>query len=216
VRLTAPFCAALGLLVLAGGCLTLRSPIVQSQLVASSPGLLQKVAVAPFQPDRSLRPGSGPTAVSAAVAAELVSRFVAEALAARGVAVVAPNDLVLAFEAQGSVLPRSDAAALAALAASQFGATSVLLGQVQRYREREGSAHGALRPASVAFDIELYAAPSGQKIYLAHFDHTQPALSASLFDAIRYPGGGTRWLTAAELARWGADHAIAEIPGGME
>lgn len=215
MRLASARCAALGLL-LASACSALRSPIVQSQVVETSPGLLRKVAVAPFQPDPSLRPGSGPTAVSAALAAELVTRFVTEALGARGIAVVAPNDLVLAFEAQGAVLPRSDAVTLAALAASQFGASSVLLGRVQRYREREGGPSGALRAASVAFDIELYAAPSGEKVYMAHFDHTQPALSASLFDALRYPGGGTRWLSAAELTRWGADHAIREIPGGMQ
>lgn len=214
MRLAARRGAALTLL-LAAGC-ALSAPIVQSRVVMAAPGLLHKVAVVPFEPDPELEHGTDPAGVSHAVAAELVTRFVAEALAARGVAVVAPNDLVLAFEAQGTVLPRGDAAALAALAASQFGATAVVLGRVSRYREREGGARGALRPASVGFALSLHAAPGGATAYEARFDHTQSPLSADLFGALRYPGHGSRWLTAADLARWGAENAIDDVPGGPE
>jgi len=208
---------ALALLALLWGCNTINPPIVQSQVVKASPGLLRKVAVVPFLPDPTLRPsGSDPRGVSAAVAADLVTRFVTEALTARGVAVVAPNDLVVAFESQGSVLPRGDAAALAEVAASQFGASSIVMGTVSRYQEREGGTRGALRPAAVSFGFTLSAAPGGAPAYRVRFDHTQTALSANLFTGLRYPGNGTRWLTAAELARWGADNAVAEIPSGME
>ena len=101
VRLTHARAAALTLLLAPLAC-ALTSPIVQTQVMQVSPGMLQKVAVAPFLPDPSLQPRSEPP-VSAALAAELVTRFVAEALAARGIAVVAPNDLTLAFESQGTV-----------------------------------------------------------------------------------------------------------------
>jgi hypothetical protein len=202
-------------IALACGC-ALTSPIVQTQVQAAEPGLLRKVAVVPFQPHRDLHTGPAAPTVSAPVAAELVTRFVAEALSARGVEVVAPNDLVMAFEAQGSVLPRGDAVRLAELAARQFGASAVVLGSVTRYHEREGGPRGALRPASVGFAFSLHAAPGGRLAYQARFDHTQQALSADLFGAMRYPGGGSRWLSAAELARWGAEHAVGEIPAGME
>ncbi|HVN41017.1 MAG TPA: hypothetical protein VMW19_22870 [Myxococcota bacterium] len=209
--------APLALLPLLWGCNTINPPIVQSQVVKALPGLLAKVAVAPFLPDPTLRgPGSDPRGVSAADAADLVTRFVTEALTARGVAVVAPNDLVVAFEAQGIVLPRGDPAALAALAASQFGATSIIMGTVSRYQEREGGTRGALRPAGVAFSFTLSSAPDGTPAFRVRFDQTQTALSANLFTGLQYPGNGMRWLTAAELARWGADNAVAEIPGGME
>jgi hypothetical protein len=206
--------AALTLLLAPLAC-ALTSPIVQTQVMQVSPGLLRKVAVAPFQPDPALRPRSEPP-VSAALAAELVTRFVAEALAARGIAVVAPSDLSLAFESQGMVLPRGDTAALAALAASQFGATAVIVGTVTRFQEREGGARGAMRPAAIGFHFTLHAAPNGAAAYRARFDHTQTALSDDLFGSLRYPGGGTRWLSAAELARWGADNAIDEMPSGLE
>jgi hypothetical protein len=31
-------------------------------------------------------------------------------------------------------------------------------------------------------------------------------------NARRYPQGGTRWLSAVELARWGAEAAIEALP----
>ena len=112
-------------------------------------------------------------------------------------------------------LSSADAPTVARLASEQFGASAVVIGRVQRYREREGSRGGSLRPASVAFDFEIHAAPSGAQIFTAHFDHTQVPLSSDLFGARRYPGGGLRWLTAAELASWGAEHAVAAAPAGM-
>ena len=193
---------------------TLTSPIVQTEVITTTPGLLHKVAVVPFEPLPTFQRAKDPNAPSAALSAELVTRFVAEAFAAQGIAVVAPNDLVIAYEAEGRVLPRGDAQNVAALAAQQFGATSIATGRVQRYREREGGGAGSFGPASVAFDITLHA-PSGSPVYKARFDHTQTTLSGDVFGAVRYPGGGTRWLTAAELARWGADHAVEEIPPGL-
>lgn len=192
----------------------LTSPIVQSELITTEPGLLKKVAVVPFEPAPTSQRGSDPTAPSAALAAELVTRFVAEAFAAQGIAVVAPNDLVIAFEADGHVLPRGDAESVAALASRHFGATSIATGRVQRYREREGGGAGAFGPASVAFDLTLHD-PNGAPVYRARFDHTQTTLSGDVFGAIRYPGAGTRWLTAAELARWGADHIVDDIPPSL-
>ena len=63
------------------------------------------------------------------------------------------------------------------VAAEDFGATSVLLGEVIRYREREGGEFGALRPASVWFEVQLYTAPGGERLFTARFEQTQPALS---------------------------------------
>jgi hypothetical protein len=206
--------ALCGVLALAG-CATLSPPVVDTAVLLSSPDLLKKVAVVPFVPDSAFHVSPPPAGVSAADAADLVTRFVAEAFAERRIAVVAPNDLIVAFEAEGKVLPREDVAAVAALAARQFGATAIVLGRVMRYREREGGARGALRPASVAFTLTLYEASSGKRAYQARFDETQVALSENLFLAMKYPGGGSRWLTAAELTRWGALEAIDAIPDSL-
>jgi hypothetical protein len=35
-----------------------------------------------------------------------------------------------------------------------------------------------------------------------------------VLQTIRYPGGGTRWLTLEELARWGAREVARDLPAG--
>jgi hypothetical protein len=100
------------------------------------------------------------------------------------------------------------------LAARDFGATSVLIGEVWRYRERSGQAMGSAEPASVAFEVTLFAAPDGRRLWQARFEETQQAPTANPLRALRYPGSGTRWLTVAELARWGASQVAQSLPNG--
>lgn len=189
-------------------------PVVKHRIHNLEPGLLTRVAVAPFVPSRSFE-RAGPEGESGSAAADLLARFVTEALRERGIDAIAPNDLQIAFEGRGTVLPRQDPHALAAVAAREFGATSVVLGVVGRYRERSGEALGSTYPASVRFEWTLHAAPSGAPVWTASFDQTQPTLTADPLLARQYPGSGTRFLTAAELARWGVSRALDEMPPGL-
>jgi hypothetical protein len=188
------------------------APVVQHHTYAKTSGLFKRVAVMPFYPSPRMSRASAPGEVSASQAADLVARFVAEAIEARGVEVIPASDMALAFEGAGQVVPRKDPAVSAALAARKFGATAVVLGEISRYREREGGPSGSFNPASVAFLLTLYAAPSGERVWSARFDETQQTLTGNLRRAREYPGGGTRWLTAAELARWGIEQAIDAVP----
>jgi len=201
--------AALALLALGVACAQAGlgpRPVVDERPIHVPTGSLGKIAVMPFYPTpelgRGLPEGSP---VGAADTADLIATFVTDALRAQGFAVVPPNDLLAAFVADGRPLPRLDPREAAAVAARQFGASAVMLGKVYRYREREGEALGALRPASVGFDLSLHEAPGGRKLWTSRFDETQQPITANVFNVQRYPGGGRRWLTAAELARWGAD-----------
>jgi hypothetical protein len=186
------------------------APVVQQRIFAvPAPGSLKRMAVMPFYPDPAMgrRVGEDEGGVSPAEASALVSRFLSEALAARGVDVIPASDLETAFAGRGTVTPRLDPRAAAELAAREFGATAVLLGEVSRYRERGGEAYGTTQSASVSFEVSLFAAPGAQRLRSARFDETQRPLSDNVLNAPRYPGGGTRWLSAAELARWGAGAA---------
>ncbi len=78
-----------------------------------------------------------------------------------------------------------------------------------------GGSYGAERPASVAFQFTLYTAPEGLRVWSARFDETQATFSANPQRASQYPGSGSRWLTVAELARWGADKALKTIPASV-
>jgi hypothetical protein len=144
----------------------------------------------------------------------VVTRFVRQALEARGLALISGNDMRIAFEATGQVLQGQSPAALAQLAQAKFGAEAILLGEVRRYRERQGSAYGSTAPASVEFEVTLYSAPGAEKLWVARFDQTQVSLTEHPFQSARYPSGGTRFLSVAELARWGATLIAAELPVG--
>ena len=192
-------------------------PVVAEQAFSVQPEALQKIAVVPFYPAPELARSISQTAqLSAADTADLISGFVADALRAQGFNVVPPSDVLALFANKGLPLPRLDPRAAGPIVSTEFGATAVLLGKVYRYREREGQALGSLRPASVGYELSLFDGRGTRRLWNARFDETQQPLTADVFNAQRYPGGGRRWLTAAELARWGADNAIDEIPSGME
>ena len=186
-------------------------PVVPSQDRGLTPEALRKVAVVPFYPlAASSAPGSSGVGTSWADA-ELVSNHLSDALAAQGVPVVAPHDVEIAFTAHGTPVPRLDPETTAVRCARDFGATAVVLGRLLRYREREGSAAGSTRPASVSFEVTVYEAPTARRLWTGRFDETQQAITEAILRARQYPGGGTRWLSAAEFARWGADEVAKSI-----
>ncbi len=184
-------------------------PVVRQQRLAAAPQAFRKLAVIPFYPAETLgrsastTRGAPPPPARWEVAA-LVSNFVAQALATEGVPVVAPSDVELAFTGEGHAVPRLDPQAAVQLSQRSFDASGVLLGKVLRYQEREGGSAGATRPAAVAFEVSLYEVPTGRRLWTGRFDEVQQSLTGNVFRARAYPGGGTRWLSAAEFARWGA------------
>ena len=176
-----------------------RPQFVHSHDFGLEPGHLSRVAVLPFEaPD----PKSG----------ALIERLVGEALAARGVDFVAAPDVARAMRRPSDDSGPVDLVAASDLVARSFGATSALSGVVTRYRERVGSDRGARVPASVGFRLTLRTAPGGSRLWLGDFDHTQHPLSERPFQAARLPGGGTRWLSAEELARFGVEQTVAALP----
>jgi hypothetical protein len=201
VRAAAP---ALGLLLVLGASACSQRPLVNVRRLAPAQNAARLVAVAPFYPAPGLSRTRRGGDESAWAVAALVSRYVAEALAAHGITVIAPSELETAFIGEGAIVPRGDGLAAAAVASRNFGATGVMLGEVFRYRERSGTAVGSEQPASVAFRVTLFDAPDGRKVWVAEFDETQPSLTGDVLRARKYPGAGSRWLTAAELAQFGA------------
>jgi hypothetical protein len=142
----------------------------------------------------------------------LVTRFITEAMAKRGIQVIPASDLSTALNAQGLKPTDINPRTAAEVAAAKFGATAIMMGQVSRYRERQGEKFGSTGAASVAFNVTIYSADPVQRVWSSQFDETQRALFENIVNAPRYPGGGTRWLTAAELAQWGAESAVQTLP----
>lgn len=178
------------------------------------PKTLARIAVVPFQPATDFRGGGDPGVASGgegAEAAARVSRIASDAFGAAGFEVIPASDVVQLFEAAGKPVPYGDPPAFAQAVAREFGATSALFGTVYRYQARRGGDLGATRPASVGIELVLRVTPAGRQLWSARFDHTQYALSENALVASRYPGGGSRWLTAEELTRWGLEAAAKKL-----
>ena len=174
---------------------------------------ITRIAVAPFQATGRLAQMTGSTtAVTPSVATALITRYVSEALASRGISVVPADDVARALATESSAGERLVPRAVAQVVATKFGADAMLLGTVARFDERRGQAAGATHPAAVGFEVTLYTAPGSQKLWNGVFAETQQALSENILSTYRYPGGGMRWLTAEELARWGAEETVLQIP----
>jgi hypothetical protein len=196
------------------GALACAGPIVDDEVHEVDPKSLARIAVVPFLPAPEFRGGGDPGVSSGgegAEAAALATRIATEAFAAAGFDVIPASDVAQLFEAAGQPVPHGDHAAFATAVSREFGATAALFGTVYRYRERRGGDLGSTRPASVRIELALHTAPGARLLWTARFDHTQQALSQNALVAPRYPGKGSRWLTAEELARWGLDAAAARL-----
>ncbi|MAE94347.1 MAG: hypothetical protein QF410_13725 [Planctomycetota bacterium] len=198
------------LLLLALGCVqTVKGQAHPALRERTEP--IRKVAVAPFAVAERLIGSARPGALDPAVGAELLGAQFAERLRDRGVEVIPPSDVARALVAagvSGRLIPRQ----VAALVAQEFGADAVLMGELRRLVEREGSAAGAMRGATIGFQADLRGAPGGARLWTGNVDETQRPLSENVLDASRYPGGGSRWLTAEELLVWGAEQTTLSIP----
>jgi hypothetical protein len=173
-----------------------------------------KVAVVPFGTDGDLeRLGPENSTATPEEITKLVTRYVSEALMGRGVAVVPADDFRAALVSAGidPAVPENRRP-MTNLAAFEFGASGVLTGVVTRFRDRTGQSLAAANPASVGFRVELFDAPAARRLWSGTFEETQQPINENLFNVPRYPGGGTRWLTGEELAKWGADEMSKSMP----
>ena len=178
------------------------------------------VAVAPFSLAQPLRDqpqrfgGSSPEAAS-----RLVTRQIVASLRERGARVMSAEEVRQALVVTG-VSTRAGASGAsrtvppesARIVAEKFGVDALLVGEITRWDEREGTTAAATRGASVAFHLALFDAPGGQQLWSTTFSHTQQPLSENLLAASRLPGRGSRWLSAEELARWGAQRNARQVP----
>ena len=185
------------------GC---AEPVVQVRESAASAGqglVLKRVAVAPFR--AVARPGAG--ALPAEVGS-LVAGYVGDGLGGRGLDVVPASDME---QALGSADGAADARTGIDVARDRFGADAVMTGTVYRFRDRSGEALGSTHPASVGYEVKLFST-AGKLLWSSVFDHTQVALGENALVASQYPSGGTRWMSAEELARWGAMQMAKQLP----
>jgi TolB-like protein len=104
----------------------------------------------------------------------------------------------------------TDAARLRQIGEMAF-ADAVMVGRVQRFRERVGDDWGVKSPASVAFVLDLIDVRRGDVIWSARFDETQKPLSENIFGLGDISQRGVRWLNAEQLMMDGVKKAVGQL-----
>jgi hypothetical protein len=146
-------------------------------------------------------------------AEETLTRYVYQALKARfGERLIPLERAAQVYRMIPKDERRDTPITLARRVGEALGANLVVLGTVWRYQHREGSPAGASRPASVAFDLYLVEVKSGELLWMANYDETQRSLSENIFEAAAFFRRGAKWLSANELARFGAMETIKKLP----
>ena len=182
-----------------------RIGVVVEQRFAPPTLAIHRLAVAPLLLGESVEATGEPDMPALG---DEVSDVLAETLADSTISIIGP-DKVRKFAPEGGPKSARDVEALARVVNRRFGATGLVLGRLHRYREREGSAADASAGASVGLEMRVYSAPGARLLWLGRFDHTQTALGPAPEGAAPLPDGGQRWLSAAELAGWGAGNLVA-------
>jgi hypothetical protein len=90
-------------------------------------------------------------------------------------------------------------------------ADAVMVGRMERFRERVGDDWGVKSPASVAFVLDLVDVRRGDVIWTARFDETQKALSENIFALGDISQRGVRWLSAEQLTLDGVKKAVGQL-----
>lgn len=207
------------MLVLAS-CSMFRTPYeLDEVLMCPAEPVVSSIAVLPFDVPAGYPDGLVVEGGIEDGAVEKLAGFVTDALAAQGCfRLVGWEESVGKLRAsdRGSLLTRAyrgDRAAIRELCAF-LRTDAVLVGYVTRYQDRLGRSYGIEKPASVAFQVMLVSGTDGSPLWRAGYRETQQPLSENLLNVGLYARRGFSWLTADELARWGAREAVRKIPGG--
>ncbi len=113
-------------------------------------------------------------------------------------------------------LDRGDIVDVARKVAAEVQADAVLFGKVYRFQERVGPRYAASRPASVSFDLGMYAVASDEVVWEGQFDETQEALSSNLMNVWMFWRAGPHWFSVRELSRLGVESLLEDLPETIE
>jgi hypothetical protein len=89
-------------------------------------------------------------------------------------------------------------------------ADAIVTGTLRRWVERDGTPSGVRHPASVWIQLELRGT-DGEVLWTGSYEETQPALSEDAGSLGRAWERGFRWVTAEELAGYGARELVREL-----
>jgi len=140
--------------------------------------------------------------------AELLSKLVYSAMASL------PNwQIVSESEVReiGETVPDSNETSRLKTIGELVYADAVIVGRLQRFRERVGAEWGIKSPASVAFVLDLVDVKRGDIVWSARFDETQKSPAENIFVLGDIGQRGVKWLSAEQLAESGVRKAVGQL-----
>lgn len=144
-------------------------------------------------------------------APEKVTRIFYERLSRRGdLRVISPEQARAAVEMVKDETGGLSREVIARETAQRLGADASLIGRVLVYQERAGSKWGA-EPAAVGFEVKLIA-PDGTILWTANYYEKQRPMNEDLIGFL----GRWGFVTAEELAAYGADRMVRKFPFGRK
>jgi hypothetical protein len=151
-----------------------------------------------------------PTATVPAVAAEKVTQFVYVRLQQGSrLLVLPPWETTVVLTALERLEPGVSRERLAKRLADRMSADAVLVGRVLVYQERDGGKWGG-NPATVGFEVKLVGA-DGKVLWIGNYYEKQRPM---IEDLAGFVERGGVFVTAEELAQYGADHVVEQFPFG--
>ncbi len=204
--------------------------VQETDLLKKTP--VRRVAILPFARDLYVkRVGKGPDAavmclydhkafpnarVPDAALAEVTAIFTQQLLMRGGYEFVRPGEVDALVQRRHLDPHALEPPAFFGAIGAGLGVDAVLAGNVFRYQDREGSAYGAERPASVALDVHLIDARTGKMLWEASYSETQSALSENAEGIGTFIQRGASFLSANQLAAWAAEHILERFPEPRE
>jgi hypothetical protein len=140
--------------------------------------------------------------------AELLSRLVYSTMAS-----LANWQIVSESEVRevGETVPDSNEGARLKAIGQMVYADAIIVGRMQRFRERVGAEWGIKSPASVAFVLDLVDVRRGDIVWSARFDETQKSPAENIFVLGDIGQRGVKWLSAEQLTQEGVRKAVGQL-----
>jgi len=140
--------------------------------------------------------------------AELLSKLVHSAMASLGNWQIVSESEVREI---GETVPDSNETVRLKTIGELVYADAVIIGRMQRFRERVGAEWGIKSPASVAFVLDLVDVKRGDIVWSARFDETQKSPAENIFVLGDIGQRGVKWLSAEQLTESGVRKAVGQL-----
>lgn len=171
---------------------------------------LERIAIIPFaEDDKEAEEGLLKSRRAEKGSGEKLTRILYEAMKTRSdIKIIPMEDVVMAAKEIVDKEGQLSIKTMALKVGKELKADAILIGSVTSFQERIGGSFGITRPASVGFEVDLYSVQDDKLLWKSGFYETQSSLTEDIGSLPLFIKRGGKWITADELARYGAEEVV--------